>query len=98
MRRQLLPFALSLACGPAPAPVFVPPPAGELVGPPLGLKVPAALAPPDCAAILRQMDALAIACNRELTTAGNDCDIHDHCPSCIALEAKRKEKLAAGCR
>lgn len=58
-------LALLAACGPAPD---APSPAqlrAELVPPPLGLRTPPQLAPPDCGKLRQEARGLSIACARE---------------------------------
>lgn len=93
--RLVLAVATLAACGPAPD---APSPSqlrAELVQPPMPLRVPQQLAPPDCATLRQEAARLSSACARKMLAG---CVDWDDCPNCSAHDRKRREIADAKCQ
>jgi len=88
-------LAALAACGPLPEQPTPSQLRAELVPPPLGLRTPAQLAPPDCGKLRQEATQLSIACAREMLRG---CTEWDDCPSCSAHDRKLRELAEAKCQ
>jgi hypothetical protein len=95
LARLTLALALLATCGPAPD---APSPSqlrSELVQPPMPLRVPQQLAPPNCATLRQEAAQLSSACAREMLRG---CVDWDDCTSCSAHDRKKREIAEAKCQ
>lgn len=94
-RLSALALAALAACGPLPEQPTPSQLRSELVLPPMPIRTPAQLAPPDCGKLRQEARGLSIACARE-TLRG--CADWGDCTACSAHDRKIRELAESGCR